>query len=160
PATGSAATPQPALARRDAASGHLQALYERRNRGAVEAAPPARLTLPGALPRAGHASDGHALASHGPPIHGPCTPTPIGADCPLMYQGMSHRFLGPHDVVAFATEADDIDFEGEFGVIVGEVPMGTPAERALDYVRLAVQINDWSLRRIAPLEMKTGFGWI
>src|SRR5690606_39045363 len=26
--------------------------------------------------------------------------------------------------------------------------------------RLAVQINDWSLRRYAPLEMKTGFGFL
>jgi fumarylacetoacetate (FAA) hydrolase len=23
-----------------------------------------------------------------------------------------------------------------------------------------LQINDWSLRRIAPIEMKTGFGWV
>src|SRR5690606_15424829 len=27
-------------------------------------------------------------------------------------------------------------------------------------IRLAVQINDWSLRRMAPLELKTGFGFI
>jgi fumarylacetoacetate (FAA) hydrolase len=38
--------------------------------------------------------------------------------------------------------------------------MGTHANDAIRYIRLAVQINDWSLRRIAPNEMKTGFGWI
>ena len=38
--------------------------------------------------------------------------------------------------------------------------MGTPASEALQYVRLVVQINDWSLRVAAPVEMKTGFGWI
>jgi len=27
-------------------------------------------------------------------------------------------------------------------------------------VRLVVLINDWSLRRLAPVEMKTGFGWV
>jgi fumarylacetoacetate (FAA) hydrolase len=58
------------------------------------------------------------------------------------------------------TEQDDIDFEGEFGVITGEVPMGASSDEALGCVRLAVQINDWSLRAIAPVEMKTGFGWI
>ena len=53
-----------------------------------------------------------------------------------------------------------IDFEGEFGVIVDAVPMGTSAEDAAAHIRLIVQINDWSLRALAPIEMKTGFGWI
>ncbi|MEO6338910.1 MAG: fumarylacetoacetate hydrolase family protein, partial [Caulobacteraceae bacterium] len=34
-----------------------------------------------------------------------------------------------------------------------------PAE-ALGHIKLIVQINDWSLRTLAPIEMKTGFGWI
>ena len=53
-----------------------------------------------------------------------------------------------------------IDFEGEFGVIVDAVPMGTPAAQALQHVKLLVQVNDWSLRKLAVPEMKTGFGWI
>jgi fumarylacetoacetate (FAA) hydrolase len=77
-----------------------------------------------------------------------------------MYQGMSHRFIGPFEDVPFPSEEDGIDFEAELGVITGAVPMATPAERALEHVRLIVQINDWSLRKIAPVEMKTGFGWI
>ena len=28
------------------------------------------------------------------------------------------------------------------------------------HIRLIVQINDWSLRTLAPVEMKTGFGWV
>jgi fumarylacetoacetate (FAA) hydrolase len=40
------------------------------------------------------------------------------------------------------------------------VPMGTSAADALQHIQLFVQINDWSLRAIAPVEMKTGFGWI
>ena len=35
-----------------------------------------------------------------------------------------------------------------------------PAASALDHVLLVVQINDWSLRTIAPIEMKTGFSWV
>jgi len=85
---------------------------------------------------------------------------PIVTDLPLMYQGMSHHFLGAAEDVTFATEEDDIDFEGEFGIITDAVSMGTTAAQALGRVLLAVQINDWSLRAIAPIEMKTGFGWI
>jgi fumarylacetoacetate (FAA) hydrolase len=81
-------------------------------------------------------------------------------DRPLMYQGMSDHFLGPHDDVPVPDESLGIDFEGEFGVITDAVPMGISAAAALSHIKLLVQINDWSLRAIAPIEMKTGFGWI
>jgi len=64
------------------------------------------------------------------------------------------------DDCPFPDEALGIDFEGEFGVIVDAVPMGVTVEQAAAHIRLVVQINDWSLRAIAPIEMKTGFGWI
>jgi fumarylacetoacetate (FAA) hydrolase len=81
-------------------------------------------------------------------------------DQPLMYQGLSDRFYGPFDDVPFPEESLGIDFEGEFGVVTDAVPMGTSAEQALAHIRLLVQLNDWSLRTLAPIEMKTGFGWI
>jgi len=59
--------------------------------------------------------------------------------------------------VPFTAEKDGIDFEGEFGVIVDSVSMGTPATDAPGHIRLLVQINDWSLRFIGPEEMKTSF---
>jgi fumarylacetoacetate (FAA) hydrolase len=85
---------------------------------------------------------------------------PIEAERPLMYQGMSDTFRGPFDDISLPSEADGIDFEGEFGIIVDRVPMGASAETARGHIRLIVQINDWSLQTIAPLEMKTGFGWV
>jgi len=85
---------------------------------------------------------------------------PIEHDKPLMYQGLSDRFYGPTDPVPFRSEADGIDFEGEFAVIVDAVPMGISAADALSHIRLVVQLNDWSLRALAVPEMKTGFGWI
>lgn len=160
PATGIATTLQDAVDRWDEVSGPLEALYEQINAGTVPGERLASLTLAAPLPRAWQWLDASAFPSHGALMQRAFNLPPIDAEFPLMYQGMSHQFYGPFEDVPFPTEADDIDFEGEFGVIVGEVPMGTPAERALDYVRLAVQINDWSLRRIAPVEMKTGFGWI
>jgi fumarylacetoacetate (FAA) hydrolase len=62
--------------------------------------------------------------------------------------------------VPLPSDTDGIDFEGEFGVITDAVPMGVSPVEALRHIRLVVMINDWSLRRIAPIEMKTGFGWI
>lgn len=73
---------------------------------------------------------------------------------------MSDRFYGPTADVKFPSEEDGIDFEGEFGIITDAVPMGISAVNAREHIRLVVQINDWSLRRIAPIEMRTGFGWI
>jgi fumarylacetoacetate (FAA) hydrolase len=79
---------------------------------------------------------------------------------PLMYQGLSDCFLAATADVPMRFEADGIDFEGEFGVIIDAVPMGATREEALRHIRLVILINDWSLRRLGPIEMKSGFGWI
>ncbi|PXW97534.1 fumarylacetoacetase-like protein [Sphaerotilus hippei] len=55
---------------------------------------------------------------------------------------------------------DGVDFEGEFGVITDAVPMGCTRAQAAGHIRLLVLIHDRSLRRIAPVEMKTGFCWV
>lgn len=112
------------------------------------------------LPRSWQWLDGSAFDTHGELMQIAFGLDPIDTDRPLMYQGMSDRFYGPTEDVPFPTIEDGIDFEGEFGVIVDAVPMGTSAQEALDHIRLVVQINDWSLRAIAPVEMKTGFGWV
>jgi hypothetical protein len=80
-------------------------------------------------------------------------PIPDFETVPLLYQGASDDFLGPCSDVPLPDEADQIDVEGEFGVIVGEVQMAANATEALESVRLLVQINDWSLRRYGPREM-------
>ena len=112
------------------------------------------------LPRAWQWLDGSAFDAHGELMQQAFRLDPIERDKPLMYQGMSHQFYGPNDDIPFPREEDGIDFEGEFGVIVDEVPMGTSASAAMHHIKLLVQINDWSLRTIAPIEMKTGFGWV
>lgn len=112
------------------------------------------------LPRAWQWLDGSAFPTHGALMQTAFDLPPIETDKPLMYQGMSHAFIAPTDDVPLPDEAGGIDFEGEFGVITDDVPMGVSATEALDHIRLVVQINDWSLRVLAPAEMKTGFGWI
>ena len=120
--------------------------------------PADRLAAP--LPRAWQWLDGSAFPAHGALMSKVFKKEEDSRDRPLMYQGMSDRFLGPHEDVPVPDESLGIDFEGEFGVIVDAVPMGTSAANAMQHIRLLVQINDWSLRTLAPIEMKTGFGWI
>src|SRR3546814_1565859 len=84
----------------------------------------------------------------------------VWSDKPLMYQGMSHRFLSADGVVSFPSADDQIDFEGEFGVIIGPLPMGASPEQCAGAIRLITQINDWSLRMYSREEAMRGFGWI
>lgn len=137
----------------------LLAEFEAVEAGAGAPFDPAAAMAP--LPRAWQWLDGSAFDSHGDLMD-----TVFGLEKkektgrPLMYQGVSNLFYGPADDVRFPSEADGIDFEGEFGLITDAVPMGTDAAAARGHIRLLVQINDWSLRKLAPIEMKTGFGWV
>jgi fumarylacetoacetate (FAA) hydrolase len=112
------------------------------------------------LPRAWQWLDGSAFTSHGALMQKVFKLDPLPLDRPLMYQGMSDHFISPMDDVRLPSEADGIDFEGEFGVIVDKTDMGATAAQAAARIRLVVLINDWSLRELAPIEMKTGFGWV
>lgn len=157
-----ATTLQEALDRWESVAPALEAEYADLNGGdvaGVRAFDPALAMAP--LPRAWQWLDGSAYDSHGAlmaKVFG--IDAKGGGDRPLMYQGISDRFLGPTEDVPLPSQDDGIDFEGEFGVITDAVPMGTKAADASAHIRLVVQINDWSLRRIAPVEMKTGFGWL
>ena len=113
------------------------------------------------LPRAWQWLDGSAFESHSALMQEVFKLPPLDTQgYPLMYQGTSDFFYGAHDDVRFPSEADGIDFEGEYGVLVDRVPMGSRPGEAATHIRLVVQINDWSLRNLAPREMKTGFGWV
>jgi len=140
----------------------LQQQYEALNRGALVdevALEQVRLLAP--LPRAWQWLDASAFPSHGELMHqafGFAAVHPEGK--PLMYQGISDRFLGPDEPVPFGDLRDDIDFEGEFGVICDAIPQRADAAICRGHIRLLVQINDWSLRRLGPPEMKSGFGML
>jgi fumarylacetoacetate (FAA) hydrolase len=81
-------------------------------------------------------------------------------DDPLVYQGGSDDFLGACDDASFADAAWGIDFEAELAVITGDVAMGTPADAALDGVRLLMLANGWSLRELVAAELAKGFGFV
>ncbi|AOJ94828.1 fumarylacetoacetate hydrolase family protein [Burkholderia multivorans] len=158
-----AATLLDAIERWDDVAPKLQAHYDDLNAGRAAGAfpfDPGVCMAP--LPRSPQWCDGSAFLNHGRLMERAFNTPPIPDfdTVPVMYQGASDDFLGPTQDVPLPDEADGIDFEGEFGVVVGRVPMAVPAAQALAYVRLIVQINDWSLRGLGPREMKSGFGFL
>ena len=120
---------------------------------------PANCAAP--LPRAYQFADGSAYVHHMELVRkarGAKMPDSFWTD-PLMYQGLSDSYLGPRDGIAVADEGWGIDFEGELAVVVGDVPKATPAEEAGQYIRLAMLLNDVSLRGLIPGELGKGFGF-
>ncbi|MEO7466038.1 MAG: fumarylacetoacetate hydrolase family protein [Sphingobium limneticum] len=157
-ATSIAVSLQEAIERWAIAERQLRGLAKLLDQGCGTPLDHGRLLAP--LPRAWQWLDGSAFPQHGELMQKAFNLPPIETDRPLMYQGLSDSFLPGHADVILPSEADGIDFEGEFGVITDAVSMGTPASEALAHVKLILLINDWSLRAIAPVEMKTGFGWV
>ncbi len=113
------------------------------------------------LPRAFQFADGSAYVTHVELVRkarGAEMPASFWTD-PLMYQGLSDHFLGPRESITAADEAWGIDFEAEVAVIVDDVPMGIPAERAGGHIKLVTLLNDVSLRGLIPAELGKGFGF-
>lgn len=141
----------------------LQQLYQALNAGQAQDAfdfDPAQAAAP--LPRAPQWCDASAFLNHGRLMEKAFNTDPIPDmdTIPVMYQGASDDFLGANEDIPLPDEAHGIDFEGEFGVIVQQVPMACPPELALRRIALVVQINDVSLRGFGPREMRTGFGFL
>ncbi len=121
---------------------------------------PARCMAP--LPRAYQWADGSAYVNHVELVRrarGAEMPASFWED-PLMYQGGSDDFLGPHDDIVLAHEEWGIDFEAEVAVVTGDVPMGATPDDAHQQIRLLMLANDVSLRNLIPDELAKGFGFL
>ena len=113
------------------------------------------------LPRAYQWADGSAYVVHVELVRkarGVEMPPSFWTD-PLMYQGGSDSFIGPRDDIEAGDEASGIDFEGEIGVIVDDVPMGVSPEAARKHIKLVTILNDVSLRNLIVTELAKGFGF-
>ncbi len=113
------------------------------------------------LPRAYQWADGSAYVVHVELVRkarGVEMPPSFWTD-PLMYQGGSDSFVGCNDEIELADEAWGIDFEGEIGVIVDDVPMGISPEAARKHIKLVTILNDVSLRNVIVSELAKGFGF-
>ena len=114
------------------------------------------------LPRAYQFVDGSAYLPHVERVRrarGAEMPPSFLHD-PLMYQAASDGFLPPLGAIPVADEEWGLDFEAEVCVVTGDVPMGTSADEAEQYVRLVGLVNDVSLRNLIPAELAKGFGFL
>jgi len=114
------------------------------------------------LPRSYQYLDGAAYVSHikrNRAARGEALPDDL-MDKPLVYQGISHGFLGWGDDIPLPSEALGIDFEAEVAAVTGDVPMGVSPQEACSYIRLFVLLNDVSLRALIPVELKRTFGFL
>jgi len=114
------------------------------------------------LPRAYQWLDGSAYLSHVELVRksrGADMPKSMLED-PLMYQGSSDNFCGPHDPVYVASEDWGTDLEAEIAVITDNVPMLTTPQEAVSHIKLFMLLNDISLRNLIPTELNKGFGFL
>lgn len=113
------------------------------------------------IPRAYHWADGSAYVTHVELVRKARNaelPESFWTD-PLMYMGASDAFIGANDDIEIENEAWGIDFESEVAVITDDVPAGTNAKDALNYIKLITIINDVSLRNLIPNELSKQFGF-
>lgn len=145
-----------------AAEPMLNAVYTRLNDGVLDDVfdlDPRVLAAP--LPRAYQWADGSAYVNHVELVRkarGAELPASFWTD-PLMYQGGSDNLIGPCEDVLAESEEWGIDFEGEVAVITDDVPMGVPAAKAGEHIKLLMLVNDVSLRNLIPNELAKGFGF-
>ncbi|MEM5310331.1 fumarylacetoacetate hydrolase family protein [Paraburkholderia sp. JHI869] len=140
----------------------LQTLYDALNAGtAADAFDFDAHACTAPLPRTHQFIDASAFLNHGRIMTQAYHPEKKSdPSIPVLIQRQADDFAGPHDDYAFPDEADNCDFEGEVGVILGDVPMGTRATDALAHVRLVTLFNDVSMRKHLFRELGMGFGFI
>ncbi|MEM7084161.1 MAG: fumarylacetoacetate hydrolase family protein, partial [Pseudomonadota bacterium] len=161
PAGDIAPTLQAALDNWASTSPKLEALFTQLQNDAVAstAFDPAVAHAP--LPRAYHWVDGSAYVNHVELVRkarGAEMPESFWHD-PLVYQGGSDDFLGPHDDIVVPSTEFGIDMEAETAVVTDDVPMATRAGQAADHIKLIMILNDVSLRGLIPGELAKGFGF-
>lgn len=113
------------------------------------------------LPRAYEWIDGSAYINHIVLVRkarGAEPPETLTTD-PLVYQGGSGVFLAPTDDIPVADEAWGCDFESEIAVVLDDIPQGTKASEAAQYIRLIMLVNDVTFRNLIPAELAKNFGF-
>ncbi len=158
-----AATMQQAIEAWDTVAPKLKAVYDALNSGTAAGAEPFVVEqAESPFPRAYQFLDGSVYLSHmqkARKARGAEMPPNFETE-PLMYQGLSDRYIGPVDDMAFPSEDLGIDFEAEVAVVLDDVPMGTNAAQAGRHIKLVMLLNDYTLRGLTRTELPKGFGFL
>ncbi len=162
PAADIAPTLQHALDHWDQAAPQLRQVAQALQDGSLPGQALVTSALHAPLPRAYEWIDGSAYINHIVLVRkarGAEPPATLESD-PLMYQGGSGVFLSPCDDIPLADPAWGLDFEAELCVVLGDMPQGTDANNAEQYIRLIMLCNDITLRNLIPAELGKGFGFL
>ncbi len=155
-------TLQNAIENWEVSAAKLKECYEALNQDAVADAFPLRMeSLNSPLPRAYQWADGSAYVNHVELVRkarGAELPKDFWTD-PLMYQGGSDTFLGPHENIPLANIEWGLDFEAEIAVITRDIAMGSTESQTKNSICLLMLVNDVSLRNLIPGELNKGFGF-
>lgn len=160
-ATDVAPTLQAALDAWHVAESRLRALAETLTQAPERGLPLDVADLAAPLPRAYEWVDGSAYVNHVVLVRkarGAQPPSDL-LETPLVYQGGSGMMLAPTAPLELPDPAWDLDFEAEVAVVLGDVPLGTTAAKAGNYVRLLLLANDATYRGLVPSELARGFGF-
>jgi fumarylacetoacetate (FAA) hydrolase len=79
---------------------------------------------------------------------------------PLMYQGVSDNQLSWNAPLKLLNPAYGGDFEGEFAVIVDDVPAETKPDQMDKHILFLSLFNDITYREIVKVEIETKFGFL
>lgn len=143
--------------------GKLRELYEKLNAGKInDCIDFEEIKCESPLPRAYQWADASSYVTHIELVRksrGVEMPQSLWTD-PLMYQGGSDTFFGPHDPIPLANNEDwGVDYEAEVAIITDDVPMGIQGDEAKSHIKLLMLVNDVSLRNLVPPELAKGFGF-
>lgn len=139
----------------------LEALARAVEAGEVATYPLDVQELHSPLPRAYEWIDGSAYINHIVLVRkarGAEPPETLTTD-PLVYQGGSGVFLAPTEDIPLVDEAWGCDFESEIAVVLDDIPQGTKASEAAQYIRLIMLVNDVTFRNLIPAELAKNFGF-
>lgn len=77
-----------------------------------------------------------------------------------MTQACSDALMGPRDAIVCASEDFGVDFGAGVAVLTGDIPMGCPADRALDGIRLVLLAHTVTLRHLMADDQSDGLGGV
>ena len=162
PADHIAPTLQDALDDWDYCAPQLATLYADLNRApSPRAFTPDFAQFAAPLPRAYQRAESTAYANHvelARKARGAETPKKFWSD-PLMSRGVSDALLGPRDEIALESDDWGADLGAGVAIITGDVPMGTEPDKAGEYIRLLMLVNEVSLSSLIAPEVARGVGW-
>lgn len=79
-------------------------------------------------------------------------------EIPAYYKGSTAGFIGPEDMIPWPSYTKKLDYELEFGLVIGRDGKNIKAEHAQDYIFGYTVFNDISARDIQKKEMAVRLG--